>query len=70
MTQAHICDECKKSAPLGDAMAWMRCWWEVRAMDSFGTQLLTLREKDEYQFCSWKCLQETAARLATKRPPT
>lgn len=53
MSEAHVCDGCLTVAPIGQALRW----WKLEAMDSYGTQSLTLSEKPEYHACSWGCLQ-------------
>lgn len=60
MSTAHVCDECKKVAVIDGAFGW----WHVAAMVTLGTTYLNMAEKDEYEFCTWECLEKTAARLA------
>ena len=65
MTYAHICDECKTVAPLDEHLGW----WEVRAAVTSVGSLLAMDEKDEYHFCSWKCLYAFATRHAGVEAP-
>jgi hypothetical protein len=47
MANAHVCDECKTVAPLGEPIGW----WKLEAISN----VLLFGEKDEYHFCSWSC---------------
>jgi hypothetical protein len=58
MTAAHVCDECKTVAPLGDAARW----WFLRASNE-PEVILTAVEKAEYGFCSWSCVLLFAERM-------
>lgn len=59
MTAAHVCDECKRVAPINEALGW----WSLEAMYANGVAVLRMIEKDEYNFCSWRCLVATANRM-------
>jgi len=60
MSAAHVCDECKRVAPLEEALGW----WSVEAMTASGVSILAMYEKSEYHFCSWTCVAATAKRFA------
>ncbi len=48
MSHAHVCDNCKKVAPIGAAIGW----WLLAAIE---LEALTMGQKPEYHFCSRKC---------------
>ena len=47
MSHAHVCDECKTVAPIGEAVGWWRMT-NIEGIAYFGA-------KSEYHFCSWRC---------------
>lgn len=59
MTEAHICDECKTVAPIGEAIRW----WRLESI----ARVVAVGEKPEYHFCSWRCLGEYIRRLVATR---
>jgi hypothetical protein len=59
MANAHVCDECKTVAPIGEAHGW----WRLEAIDD----LLGFGEKDEYHFCSWSCIAEFTRQHVERR---
>ncbi len=48
MTHAHVCDNCKKSAPIGEAIGW----WALTAIEP---NAIIFGQKPEYHFCSLAC---------------
>jgi len=59
MAQGHVCDECMTVAPIDGALHW----WEVTSIEN----MLKMGEKEEYHFCSWRCLTKYGKRRADAR---
>jgi hypothetical protein len=59
MSAAHVCDECKRVAPIDTEYGW----WHVEAMSGTAGVLLYGVEKPEYEFCSWECMHIFAGRI-------
>jgi len=57
MAEAHVCDECKTVAPIGEAIGW----WSFESIEG----IIAWAEKDEYHFCSWQCAAEYVTRHAS-----
>lgn len=60
MTHAHICDECKKVAPVDENLGW----WDVAAAYTSIGAMLKMTEKAEYHFCSWPCMAAFSKRMS------
>ncbi len=63
MSAAHVCDECKRVAPLDENLGW----WNVDAANTLAGQLLSMIEKPSYSFCSWACLSAFSTRMKAHR---
>lgn len=54
MAAGHVCDECKTVAPIDSAIGW----WSLTSIEGY----VSIGEKEEYHFCSWKCIDKYAGR--------